>query len=319
VKNLPLISSVLLSLLLPNLAHAIDPPLYCRYGKVKSSQPDQPAECVSGDPLVRLGVVKLGLCSAAFTSDDMDGYLEIAHVGTYLLIGSEINVKADGYWLANGNGGEERITYWDSLVGFVGEKRTGFEGNAFHKYTITGGPSGPGHVWVINNEYNNVCSKKAVYFQRAPVLTVSGFDRAAGTATVHYEIDPYSKSSVEGIASELVIKAVSVMDGESVGKVSLSGTSGSLTLQLGTGPYAGDYTLSASVFDGTYSSASVPIGTVSVPCHSGAKKVVQTSPSFTYFDAAQFCGQSPRGGASCTYSIRPLANHSYPPLEYTCR
>jgi hypothetical protein len=321
MKNLPLVSSVLLSLMLPNLAHAIDPPLYCRYGKVKASQPDDPAECSSEVPSVRQHYFDMGLCddSDGFSNNDMDGYLEIGHVGTYLLIGSEVNIKADGNWLANGNGGEERITYWDSLVGYVAEKRTGFEGNTFHKYTLSGGPTGPGHVWVINNEYYNVCSKKAVYFQRAPVLTVTAFNATTGMATVHYEIDPYSKNAVEGIASEIVTKATSAMYGETSGKQKLSGTSGSLMLQLGTGYYAGNYSFSVSISDGTYTSAEVPVGTVSVPCHSGDKKIVQTSPGFTGFDAAQFCGQAPKGGASCQYSIRPLANHSYPPLEYTCR
>jgi hypothetical protein len=320
VKNLVLCASLTVATLAPSLAHAIEPPLYCRYGKVSSSQPEIPAECVAGDPLIRSGAVSLGLCSSpdGFSSSDIDGYLEVDWVPTYIRIGGSLHVKADGEFWGNGNGHDERITFFDSLVGYAGENDTSFEGNAYLEYTISGGPSRPGHVWVINNEYDNVCSMKAVYFQQGPRLTVTAFDERSRMVTLDYEIDRYSRNSVEGAVTSIAITSTSAMTQPFTSKIAVPGTRGTINIQLSPSNLAGLYTFTARLSDGEYDSGDVRIGSITAPCLTGAKKVIQTSPSTAInFDAARFCGASP-GGTACRYSVRPLSSYSYPPLEYTC-
>ncbi len=252
------------------------------------------------------------------TSDNFPGYLRVDDVPKYVRIGSSIRVKADGQWLNNGQGREERIEFFDSLVGYTGAKHTNSEGNAYLRYTISGGPSRPGYVWAINKEYYNVCSMKAVYFQQGPRLSVASFDERTRMVTLDYEIDQFSRNAVEGGETTIAVTTTSAMVQPYTRTTVVSGTRGSVSIRLLPGVSAGVYTFTARMSDGEYDTGDVRLGAITTPCATGAKTVVQTSPGMTMaFDGARFCGSAP-GGTQCRFSVRPLHNFSYPPLEYTC-
>jgi hypothetical protein len=62
------------------------------------------------------------------------------------------------------------------------------------------------------------------------------------------------------------------------------------------------------------SSSTSSASSASNQCNTGYSQIFQTGPGVTPAFNPSACGPQPQ----CNYNITPLAQHSYPPLKYTC-
>lgn len=262
---------------LPCVVSAATPPPFCQYGKVSSSFPE-PAECTNSNNIeIRNQYISLGLCksSPGISNSNMNGYIEVG-IGKYLLINDNVNVKADGNFLGNGNGAKELISFYDSVAGFKGNDRTNFEGNAYFSYNLSGGYySGPGQIWVINNQYFNACSKKDVFFQNKPTINLSGastpFNLTPASMNalysqgfpLYYEVDWNSKAVKESTPSTITLysRYANSSRRDVVGTVQVYQQRGTVSIRpSGYIVSSGVVRFYAEINDGTYSTGEIHLG-----------------------------------------------------------
>ena len=304
---------LLLLILSPLSMAAPDPQLYAS---------SVPYWCVYGS--WKEGSVGVG------SSSGLDGdYLKI-DVREYILINEPIRLKGDGKYLVNKG---DTIYFYDSLGGYLGKDDANTDGNAYLTYTPT--KQNPflyqGTIWAMKNLPNvhtggpvanpdpvslrPPCSKKDVHFQYRPSLNVVSFNSQARSAVLGYEVDFESKAYRENVPAKISIKWSNAGKTGIAAATTVNNQRGTVQIpNLQLSMDKGIFTLTATIFDGSYESNPITIGEISTPCNTGASTVFQVQPNQPTLNPTNLCG-----GYHCPYSVTTIPNGPYPKLHYTCK
>lgn len=230
----------------------------------------------------------IGIGSSSGLSYD---YLKI-DAPSYVLIGSQFRIKADGKYLVNKG---DTIYFYDSTEGYLGKKDANTEGNAYFTYTPQTPAHRSGKIWVMKNLHNVMdyvtaqqhyknnswpvpyfppCSQKDVFFQNKPHIGPSGYNPSDITGKsmnvqlpygfpLYYEVDWNSKAINENVPSKITLYARYERSSrrDIVGTSTVSSQRGTLTLRASG--YSIDYgtvKFYAEINDGNYSSDEIHVG-----------------------------------------------------------